>query len=423
MNAEFIFVGTEILLGNILNTNAQYLSEQCAALGVSCYYQTVVGDNKDRIRDTFLAAWNRSDIVILSGGLGPTEDDLTKETVAEALDLPLLLDQKALDDIRAYFARKGYEMPKINEKQAYIPKGSIVMYNDNGTAPGVICEKDGKCAILLPGPNNELTAMFEKSAKPFLFEKSDCVIVSKTVKMCGIGEGSVDEKIRDLTETGTNPTVAPYAKTGEVQVRITAKAGTEKEASKLIKPVVREMKNRFGDYIYSTDDDVTLEKAVVDLLLANHLTVSTVESCTGGLVAGRLINVPGISEALKLCYVTYSNKAKRKMLGIKKGILEKYTAVSKQVCEEMLKGVSLINKADVVVSVTGLAGPDGGTEEIPVGTVFIGCSVKGKITVEKYNFSGNRSKIRENAVAYSLILMRRCILEYFSEVTFGKEGK
>ncbi len=422
MNAEFIFVGTEILLGNILNTNAQFLSEQCAAIGISCYYQTVVGDNKERLRDAFLAAWNRSDCVFLSGGLGPTEDDLTKETVAESLGLELVTDNKALGKIREFFARHGYEMPKINEKQALVPKGSIVLYNENGTAPGIIIEKDGKIAILLPGPGNEFCPMYLNSVKPYLEKKSGCVIVSKTVKMCGIGESAVDEKIRDLTEKGENPTVAPYAKTGEVHVRITAKAETEKEANKLIKPVVREMKNRFGDFIYTTDDETTLEKAVVELLLANHLTVSTVESCTGGLVAGRLINVPGVSEVLKLSYVTYSNKAKRKLLGIKKGILQKYTAVSPQVCEEMLKGASLINKADVVVSVTGLAGPDGGTEDTPVGTVYIGCSVKGKITVQKYIFSGNRAKIRENAVAYALILLRRCVLEYFSEVTFGSES-
>ena len=417
MNAEFIFVGTEILLGNILNTNAQFLSEQCAAIGISCYYQTVVGDNKERLRDAFLAAWNRSDCVFLSGGLGPTEDDLTKETVAESLGLELVTDNKVLGKIREFFARHGYEMPKINEKQALVPKGSIVLYNENGTAPGIIIEKDGKIAILLPGPGNEFCPMYLNSVKPYLEKKSGCVIVSKTVK-----QGLVDEKIRDLTEKGENPTVAPYAKTGEVHVRITAKAETEKEANKLIKPVVREMKNRFGDFIYTTDDETTLEKAVVELLLANHLTVSTVESCTGGLVAGRLINVPGVSEVLKLSYVTYSNKAKRKLLGIKKGILQKYTAVSPQVCEEMLKGASLINKADVVVSVTGLAGPDGGTEDTPVGTVYIGCSVKGKITVQKYIFSGNRAKIRENAVAHALILLRRCVLEYFSEVTFGSEN-
>ena len=419
MNAEFIFVGTEILLGNILNTNAQFLSEQCAALGVSCYYQTVVGDNKERIREAFLNARERSDIVILSGGLGPTEDDLTKETVAEALEIPLVKDKRAMDEIREFFAKRGFEMPAINEKQAFVPEGSIVMYNENGTAPGVIVEKDGKAAILLPGPGVELMPMFETYVKPYLLDKSEWVIVSKTVKMCGIGESAVDEKIRDLTENSSNPTVAPYAKIGEVHIRITAKAPTEKEASKMIKPVVRELKNRFGSYIYTTDTDVTLEKACVDLLISNKLTVSTVESCTGGLVAGRLINVPGVSEVLKLCYVTYSNKAKRKVLGIKKGVLEKHTAVSREVCEEMLKGVGMINKADVVISVTGLAGPDGGTEAIPVGTVFIGCSVKGKITVEKYQFSGSRAKIRESAVAYSLILLRRCVLEYFSEVTFS----
>ena len=422
MNAEFIFVGTEILLGNILNTNAQFLSEQCAALGISCYYQTVVGDNKERLKDAFLAAWNRSDCVFLSGGLGPTEDDITKETVAEALGIPLAMDDEAMVRIREFFAERGFEMPKINEKQAYVPVGCRVLYNDNGTAPGIIVEKDGKIAILLPGPENEFLPMFESSVKPYLSEKSGCVISSKTVKMCGIVESTVDEKIKDLLQNSQNPTVAIYSKTGEVYVRVTAKAETEKEANKLIKPVVREMKNSFGDYIYTTDNDVTLEKAVVDLLLANHLTVCTVESCTGGLVAGRLINVPGVSEVLKLSYVTYSNKAKRKLLGIKKVVIHKFTAVSKEVCEEMLKGAAAISKADVVVSVTGLAGPDGGTEENPVGTVYIGCSVKGRITVERYNFSGNRAKIRENAVAYSLILLRRCILEYFSEVTFGNDG-
>ena len=422
MNAEFIFVGTELLLGNILNTNAQFLSEQCAALGISCYYQSVVGDNKMRIAEVYRQARNRSDIIILSGGLGPTEDDLTKETVAEVLDLPLKTDKKAMESIREFFALRGLQMPAINEKQALIPEGAKVLYNDNGTAPGIIVEEKDVITILLPGPGNELCPMFETRVKPYLLDKSQTVIVSKTVKMCGIGESSVDALIRDLTENGSNPTVACYAKSGEVHVRVTAQAESEKEASKRIKPVVRELKNRFGPYIYTTDEEVTLEKACVDLLLSNKLTVSTVESCTGGLVAGRLINVPGVSEVLKLCYVTYSNKAKRKMLGIKKGVLERYTAVSRQVCEEMLKGVSMINKADVVVSVTGLAGPDGGTEEIPVGTVFIGCSVKGKITVEKYLFSGNRAKIRENAVAYALILLRRCVLEYFSEVTFGTEG-
>ncbi len=416
MTAELIFVGTELLLGNILNTNAKYLSEQFASLGIDCYYQTVVGDNAGRLKETFLNAWNRSDIVILSGGLGPTEDDLTKETVSEALDIPLVFDSEAMNHIRELFAKRSEEAPASNEKQAYVPKGCKVLYNENGTAPGVIIEKNDKIAILLPGPERELVPMFEDSVKGYLKDISDSVIVSRCVKMCGISESIVGEKIKDLTQNGGNPTVATYAGCGEVHIRITAKASTEKDAGKLIKPVVRELKNRFGAYIYTTDNDVTLEKAVVDLLLANHLTVSTVESCTGGLVAGRLINVPGVSEVLKLCYVTYSNKAKRKLLGIKKGVLEKHTAVSREVCEEMLKGAMLINKADVVVSVTGLAGPDGGTEEKPVGLVYLGCSVKGKITVEKHYFSGNRAKIRESAVAYSLILLRRCILEYFSEV-------
>lgn len=301
-----------------------------------------------------------------------------------------------------------------------MPEGAIVLDNENGTAPGVIIEGEGKKVILLPGPPNEMIPMFEKQIMPYLSGSDLGMIYSQTVKICGVGESKAETMIKDMIDSQTNPTIATYAKNCEVHLRVTAKAKDEKEAKKLVKPVVKELKNRFGPYVYTTNADITLEKAVVDLLVANKLTVSTVESCTGGMLAARLINVPGISEVYKSGYITYSNKAKRKILGVKKGLLEKKGAVSEEVAKEMAKGAAVISKAEVAVSVTGIAGPGGGTEEKPVGLVYIACNVCGKTKVRKFNFRGNRAKIRETTVSSALILMRQCILEYYSEVAFDR---
>ncbi len=418
MIVELISVGTELLLGNIVNTNAAYLAEQCANYGLSCFYQSVVGDNEERLQEIVKTGLKRSDILILTGGLGPTEDDLTKEVVAKAMKKKLVEDTKAREMIQTYFDNRGIEITENNWKQALVPDGAIVMYNHNGTAPGLIIESGEKCAILLPGPPGEMKPMFEEYVGDYLKKKNPEVIVSTTVKLCGIGESKVADMIGDILDNQTNPTIAPYAKTGEVHLRVTAKAAEHKSANKLIKPVVKELKTRLPEYIYTTDEKVTLEAAVVDLLVANKLTVSTAESCTGGMVAARLINVPGVSDVFKMGNVTYSNKAKKKILGVKKRTLEKYTAVSAEVAKEMVKGVEMVSKADVCVSVTGLAGPDGGTDKKPVGLVYIACSVKEKVTVKEYRFNGNREKIRENATAAALTLMRKCILEYITETTF-----
>ncbi len=420
MVVELISVGTELLLGNIVNTNAAYLAEQCANCGLSCFYQTVVGDNEERLQETVKAGLKRSDILILTGGLGPTDDDLTKEVVAKAMKKKLVEDEKAREMIQTYFDNRGMEITENNWKQAMVPEGAIVMYNNNGTAPGLIVESGEKCAILLPGPPNEMKPMFEEYVKDYLKKKNPEVIVSTTVKLCGIGESKVADMIQDMLDNQSNPTIAPYAKTGEVHLRVTAKAADEKSANKLIKPVVKQLKTRLAEYIYTTDEKTTLENAVVDLLVANKLTVSTVESCTGGMIAARLINVPGVSDVFKMGNITYSNKSKKKILGVKKRTLEKYTAVSAEVSKEMVKGVELVSKADVCVSVTGLAGPDGGTAKKPVGLVYIACSVKGNVTVQEYHFNGNRAKIRENATASALTLMRKCILEYMTETAFMK---
>lgn len=421
MTVELISVGTEILLGNIVNTNAAYLSEQCAGLGLACYFQSVVGDNEERLGMTLKCAMERSDVVILSGGLGPTEDDLTKETAAKICGRELVTDEAWKERIAEYFAERGITPTENNWKQAQVPRGAIVLDNPNGTAPGIIMEQENTKVILLPGPPNELLPMFEASVRPYLEKLTPGVIYSQTVKICGVGESMAETRVKDLIDAQTNPTLATYAKTGEVHIRVTASAKDAKEAKKLTKPMVKELKSRFGGDIYTTEEDVTLEKAVLDLLLANELTLTCAESCTGGLLSARLVNVPGSSEVFKSGLITYSNRAKRKLLGVKKATLQKYGAVSAQTAEEMAKGAAFISKCDVTVSVTGLAGPDGGTKEKPVGLVYIACYIKGKVVVREYHFSGSREKVRTSAVSAALTLMRSCILEYISEITFRKK--
>lgn len=417
MVVELISVGTEILLGNIVNTNAAYLAEQCAALGLSLYYQSVVGDNEKRLKDTVKTAIKRSDIVILTGGLGPTKDDLTKEMAAKVLDRELVEDEHTKKLITEYFEkRKRIKISKNNWKQAMVPKGAIVIDNHNGTAPGLIIEdkkdKEIKRVILLPGPPNELKTMFEKDIKPYLAKLSDEIIYSTTVKICGMGESLVETEIADLIKKQDNPTIAPYAKLDEVHLRITAKAKDESQAKKMIKPIIGELEKRFGDYIYSTNEEESLESVVVKMLKKQDLTLTAVESCTGGLFSGRIVNVAGASDVFKQSFVTYSNKAKHKLVGVQKATLKKYGAVSEKVAKEMAKGGAATAKADVAVAITGIAGPDGGTDDKPVGLVYIACYLKGKTVVEEYRFTGTREKNRDSAVAKGLIMLRKMILDY-----------
>jgi nicotinamide-nucleotide amidase len=421
MTVEFICVGTEILLGSIVNTNAAYLSEKCAALGLSCYYQTVVGDNEERLTFVLKMAMERSDIVILSGGLGPTEDDLTKEAAANVCGRALKMHEPSKLAIERFFAERGTTPTDNNWKQAMLPEGAIVMENRNGTAPGMIIEADSARLILLPGPPRELIAMFEESVEPYLAKLTNQVICSKTVKICGVGESRAETMVKDLIDAQQNPTIATYAKSGEVHIRVTANGEDKKAALKLVKPVVKELKSRFGNAVYSTEEDITLEKAVAELLSANKLTVTCAESCTGGMLSARLVSVPGISDVYKTGVITYSNKAKRRLLGVKKSTLQKEGAVSAKTAEEMAKGAALTFKADAAVSITGIAGPDGGTEEKPVGLVYIACYVKGNVIVKKYQFTGTRDMVREASASAALSLLRECILEYYSKVTFGKE--
>ena len=414
MVCELISVGTELLLGNIVNTNTQFLAEKCALLGLSMYHQVTVGDNRERLTQVIRTALDRSDIVILTGGLGPTEDDLTKEVCAEVMGFSLAEDPHTRQMIESYFKNNIYkEIPDNNWKQAIVPQGAIVLDNHNGTAPGLILEKDNKTAILLPGPPNELIPLFNEQVYPYLEKLRPEVIRSQMVKVCGIGESQVEDKLLDLIDSQTNPTIATYAKTGEVHLRITASAATTEEADSMIKPVVKEIKKRLGDAVYSTKENESLEMAVVRLLKKNGLTVTTAESCTGGMLAARLVNVPGVSDVYREGYITYSNKGKRRLLDVNKSTLKKYGAVSEQTAREMAIGGVFANGADVCVATTGIAGPDGGTEEKPVGLVYISCYLKDKVTVERFQFKGNREKIREQTVVKALDLLRRSILKNY----------
>ncbi len=419
MTVEIICVGTEILMGNIVNTNAAFMAERCAALGLTCYYQSVVGDNAKRLTEIVRTAMGRSDIILLSGGLGPTEDDLTKESVAKVCGLELVEDAEARANIERLFSQWGRTPTENNWKQAMVPKGCIVLQNPNGTAPGMIIETPKNKIALLPGPPDELLPMFRDQVEPYLADISNESFYTKTVKIWGVGESSVETQILDLIDGQSNPTLATYAKLGEVHVRVTGSAETYKDAKRLVKPVVTELKDRFGSVVFASDDEVTLEQAVVDLLIANGLTIACAESCTGGLLSGRIINVPGVSACYKCGMVTYSNKSKRKLLGVKKGTLHRFGAVSEQTAEEMARGLANLTKADVTISITGIAGPEGGTEEKPVGLVYIGCCVRGRTKVLECRFHGTRAKVRELSVTKALGFARQCILEYTSEQMQG----
>lgn len=411
MVIELISVGTEILLGNITNTNARYLAEECAVLGLSNYYQITVGDNEERLSDVIKTALGRSDIVLLTGGLGPTEDDLTRETVAKVLGREMREAPEIRRQIEAYFERMGAKKPPENNwRQAMVIDGAHIVENHNGTAPGMIVDVDeNKRIILMPGPPEELKMMFEESIAPYLSALSHQVICSKTVKICGMGESRVAEAISDLIDAQANPTIGTYAKGGEVHLRITASGEDYKTARKSIKPIVKELKSRFGEKIYTTRESETLEQHVIGLLKRKKMTIAAAESCTGGLFASTLINVPGASEVLNESYITYSNEAKHRILGVKNKTLRNEGAVSEKCAQEMAKGAAKAANARAAVSITGIAGPDGGTKEKPVGLVYVGCYIDGKTWVKSYRMNGDRQKIREVTVKRALDMLRQCI--------------
>lgn len=396
MKAEIITVGTEILLGDILNTNCRYLSRELAAMGIEMYYQITVGDNEERLLKTLDESLNRSDIVICTGGLGPTEDDITKEVCAKYFGYELELHKPSLDAMIERFKHMNRVPTKNNEKQAYFPKEAYILKNDNGTAPGCIMEKEGKMIVVLPGPPREMESMFENYVKPYLSKLTDDVIESEVLRIIGVGESKVENDILDIIDSQTNPTIATYAKGYECTLRITAKAKSVEEAKELIKPMSDEMKRRFGQSLYATGE-TSIEEVVSKMLVENNLKIAVAESCTGGMVSALLINYPGISSVFMEGCVTYSNEAKMKSLGVKKETLDVYGAVSDKCAKEMASGVAARYNTNIGIATTGIAGPDGGTDEKPVGLVYFGIYINGKVISKKYVFNGDRQGVRERA--------------------------
>lgn len=420
MKAEIISVGTELLLGQIANTDAQYISGELSRIGVGVYYHTVVGDNETRICEAIKAADARCDVVILTGGLGPTADDLTKETLCGYLGLACVMHRRSYERLCARFAQMNIKEPTENNfKQVYFPKDAVVLDNDNGTAPGMYYEReDGHVFMALPGPPFELNPMFSNYALPLLTKKSGCVLKSRVLRLCGIGESLIETKIKDILDAQTNPTIAPLLGNGDVTLRITAMAKSEEEAEKLILPAEKSLTERLGEYVYGYDDD-TPEKVLVELLKQKKLKISTAESCTGGLIASRITDVSGASSVFDEGVVTYANEAKTKYLGVSEQTIEKYGAVSSQTAEEMVNGLLKNMNCDVAVAVTGIAGPTGGTKEKPVGLVYIAVGVKcgdGILTdVTKNNFAGSRDKIKfrtsTTAIINTIGMIKNCKIQ------------
>lgn len=408
MNAEILAVGTEILLGDIVNTNAQYIAQGLAELGIDVFYQTVVGDNPDRMKTAMNIAFERADIIITTGGLGPTGDDLTKEIGAEYFGRKLILDEKALDRIKKFFDKMKIPMTDNNVKQAMVPVNSTVMYNENGTAPGIIIEDNNKILIMMPGPPKEMKPMFSKQVKPYLASKQNHTLVSRTLRIAGVGESAMESMVRDMIDRQSNPTIAPYAKDTESILRITASAKTTEEAEKIIEPIAEEIYRRFGDSVYA-EGETSIQETVAKILIDKKVTIAVAESCTGGLVAAKLIEYPGISEVLLEGAVTYSNEAKKRRLGVKDETLSAYGAVSAETAAEMAKGIAMTSGADIGVSTTGVAGP-GPSEGKPEGLVYVGVYMGGKSYVKELHLAGKRNVIRERAAYSALDFLRRKLI-------------
>ncbi|NLC44389.1 MAG: competence/damage-inducible protein A [Clostridiales bacterium] len=405
MNAEIIGIGTELLLGQIANTDAQFLSQQLSALGIDIYWHTVVGDNHNRIIEALKTASGRSNIIITTGGLGPTMDDLSKETLAEFLGIKLKIHEPSLKRIQDYFSSIGREMTESNEKQALFPEEAIILKNDNGTAPGAIIEKNSKIYIVLPGPPSELQPMFINEVKPYLAGKTGDEIYSRVLRIFGVGESSVEDKIKDLLQKQGNPTIAPLAGGGQVTLRITAKAASQIEADQLIIPIQKEIESRLGNSVYGYDGD-SMETVVLNLLKQKGLSIAIAESCTGGLATNMITNIPGSSEVLLESCVTYSNESKIKRLGVSEDTLINYGAVSSQTAYEMAEGIRKTSGADIGVAITGIAGPGGGTDQKPVGLVYLSISNSKGTETKQLRLGGNRIRIKAAAALHLLNWLR-----------------
>ncbi len=410
MNAELIAVGTEILLGDIVDTNSSEISQQLAAMGVNVYYHSTVGDNPLRMAAVLSAAMVRSEIVIVTGGLGPTEDDMTREILAAVTGRPLVQHDGALQHITEYFRSVGREMTSNNRKQALIPQGAEIIPNPRGTAPGIHLTFGRTHVFCVPGVPTEMRTMWAESVVPTILELEgqEAIIRSRTLRFYGIGESTLEERVSDLLHSD-NPTLAPYAGLGEVRLRITARAATIEEVSSLIQPIEDELKARLGEFLYGYDD-ASLESTVAQLLTDSNRTVAVAESCTGGLVSHRLTNIAGSSTYFRQGWVTYSNEAKMRELGVPEALLEELGAVSGPVAAAMAQGALARSGADVAVATTGIAGPGGATATKPVGLVYFGFAVRdGEVSSFSRQFRGHREDIKWRSASEAINTVRRLL--------------
>ncbi|ETI68786.1 competence/damage-inducible protein A [Neobacillus vireti] len=412
MNAEIIAVGSELLLGQIVNTNARFLSQHLAGLGIDVYYHTVVGDNPDRLKAAIAHAEARSEIIIFTGGLGPTKDDLTKETIARHLGKELVMDETALASIELYFKRTNRVMTENNRKQALVLEGSQILANDHGMAPGMVLETGGHIYMLLPGPPKEMEPMFLQYGGPALSSKSGSneKIVSRVLRFFGIGEAALETEVMDIIEAQSNPTIAPLAGDGEVTLRLTAKHPDENIAHTMLDDVEKKINQRVGEFLYGYDN-ISLLQELTKALKKRNLTVTAAESLTGGLFQQELTAISGASSVFKGGVVCYSNEVKQHILQVNQETLEKHGAVSEQCARELAENAARILAADVGISFTGVAGPDE-LEGKPVGTVYIGIAVKKSPTiVEKITLSGTRDAIRNRAVKFGCYFLLKNLKE------------
>ena len=418
--AELIAVGTELLLGSIANTDAQEISRELAALGINVYYHTVVGDNPERLRSAVEIAKGRANLIITTGGLGPTCDDLTKNVLADCFGRKLVFHQPSADRIAAYFAKvhPEREMTENNLQQAMLPEGCTVLDNDWGTAPGCAFCAEGVRVIMLPGPPSECRPMFQYRARPYLLSLSEGVIASHTIKLFGIGESTMEAQLREQMNAMSNPTLAPYAKEGECELRVTAKAATDEAAQALLRPTVEEMKQLFGRKVYGVDVP-SLEYVVLEGLKAQGLTIGVAESCTGGLMAKRLTDIPGASQAFQGGIVSYTNEVKAKVLGVPQELLDRHGAVSAPVALAMAQGARQVLGCDIALSSTGVAGPDRDDRGNEVGTMFVAIATPRDTFVRPLHLGSRpvRERLRIQTASHAFDLARR----YLAGLPYGKQ--
>ncbi|MFB2010646.1 competence/damage-inducible protein A [Flintibacter sp. P01028] len=405
---EILSVGTELLLGNIANTDAQTLSQGLSELGLNVYYHTVVGDNPQRAREAVAIAKKRADIIITTGGLGPTCDDLTKNVLAEAFGKKLVFDESSAERIRSYFAKTKRPMTDNNLQQAMLPEGCTVLANDWGTAPGCAFQAEGVHVIMLPGPPSECRPMFQYRAKPYLQSLSEGVIASHTLKLFGIGESAMEAQLRDQMNAMSNPTLAPYAKEGECELRVTAKAPTDAEAQALLKPTVEQVKALFGSKVYGVDVS-SLEEVVEGLLREKGMTIGVAESCTGGLMAKRLTDVAGASQVFLGGIVSYTNQVKAGMLHVPQHLLDQFGAVSPEVALAMAEGARKALGCDIALATTGVAGPDKDDWDNEVGTMFVAIATPDGTHVRPLKLGSRpvRARLRTQTAHHAFDLARR----------------